>query len=269
MISYKNKFILITPQKTGSTSLVTALKDYIVIKPRQDPGIDGTRGIVTVDFESENFDYGDEFNTNYAKHNKLSTYYDGWYTVSALKELNVFPWDDMGEIGSYFKAGVIRNPFDRIVSWWKMVVRCNPEKDIPLLEFINDMHSVCDGAVELWPWFSVVVDEDFDNTGLTEVELRTNREISRAKKQELVMPIGEIVRQAVDIHLDIFFIRYENLQEDFNTFCDKAYLPRQILPHKNKSDRKHYTDYYDTESRELVERLFARDLEYFGYKFGD
>ena len=95
---------------------------------------------------------------------------------------------------------------------------------------------------------------------MTEAELRVNRHI---KKNISVTP------QLVDIHLDMFFIRFENLQEDFDTFCDKVNIPRQVLPHKNKSDRKHYTEYYDTESRELVEELFAKDLEYFGYKFGD
>ena len=253
MISYKNKFILITPQKTGSTSLVTALKDYIVIKPRLDPHHDGVRGIIPVDFKSEDFDYGDEFHTNYAKHNKLSTYYDSWNTVKALKQLTVLPWDDMGEIDDYFTAGVIRNPFDRIVSWWG--------KEGPLLEFINNIPTLQnhhDSQLSLWPWVAVLVDEDFDSVGLTEAELRVNRHINISGTPQLV-----------EIHLDMFFIRFENLQEDFDAFCDKVNIPRQVLPHKNKSDRKHYTEYYDTESRELVEQLFAKDLEYFGYKFGD
>ncbi len=63
-----------------------------------------------------------------------------------------------------------------------------------------------------------------------------------------------------------FVGKFENLDQDFQSICHKVGISAS-LPHINKSKRTDYQDYYDAETRDLTSRLYAEDIERFGYTF--
>jgi hypothetical protein len=60
--------------------------------------------------------------------------------------------------------------------------------------------------------------------------------------------------------------RFEHLAEDLSRVTDGV-LSGNNLPHLKKTRRRDYRDYYDEETRDLVARRFARDIELFGYNY--
>jgi hypothetical protein len=140
---------------------------------------------------------------------------------------------------NYFKFGFVRNPWDRLVSCWSDKTTESFKSNYP--------HSR----------FTQATNKSFDCF----VDLLKNGAFGEDR---------HIVPQVFFIPPDLDFIgKFENLQQDFNIVCDKIGIPQQILPHKNKSKHKHYTEYYDDETREIVAQKYARDIEYFGYEFGE
>jgi len=77
----------------------------------------------------------------------------------------------------------------------------------------------------------------------------------------------------IDLHGNVivdFIGKYENLEEDFRTICDRIGIPAPKLAHKRKAtDRSSYQKYYSDETATLVAEHFKRDIEMFGYTFDD
>lgn len=161
---------------------------------------------------------------------------------------------------SYFKFTFVRNPWDRVVSFYKYAV--------------NNLASTeeCD--------FKRFVMEKLPN------------EIWNSKYW-FVGPENEFIYDKDGKILVNFVGRFENLQSDFNHVCTRIGLAPIEVPHVNKSEQKHesflnpkqmvkrllkisgvsrhspvsYQDFYDDESSECVAELYSADIKLFNYQF--
>jgi len=132
---------------------------------------------------------------------------------------------------SYFKFAFVRNPFDRFVSYCAFVTREDGE-------FARDpkrlMHEILDAPpldhILFEPQFSFVTDAD-----------------------------GALLTDEVG--------RVEDMQQSYDRICERIGIPSATLERVNSTERRDYRDYYDQSLIEGVAKLYARDLELFGYEF--
>lgn len=63
------------------------------------------------------------------------------------------------------------------------------------------------------------------------------------------------------------YIRFEQLERDFEEVCKRIGIPTVPLPRYNASKSEHYSAYYDNELIELVNERFSQEIKYFRFKF--
>jgi Sulfotransferase family len=61
--------------------------------------------------------------------------------------------------------------------------------------------------------------------------------------------------------------KVEDMQPCYDAVCARIGIQPEPLDHANRSRRNDYRDYYDQETIDGVAKLYARDLELFGYDY--
>ena len=146
---------------------------------------------------------------------------------------------------NYFKFAFVRNPWDKMVSQYFFIQKKHKGNyELTFREFILGFESFCQG-------------NGFSQGNGEDISVEFN-------PVQLPWILDDDGNCLVD-----FIGKFENFQKDFDLVCDKIGVPQRQLPHKNKSKHKNYTEYYDEETRAIVAKQFAKDIEYFDYKFGE
>jgi hypothetical protein len=141
-------------------------------------------------------------------------------------------------LNNYFKFCFVRNPWDKMVSQY-FYIKKKIFYDKSFEEFIIDFKSTPNDWGFKGKNFPV--------------------KYQPVQKKWICGDKGEVLMD--------FIGRFENLQEDFDTICDKIDLPKRELPHRNSTNHNDYSEYYNKETREIISQKFSEDIEYFGYKF--
>lgn len=135
----------------------------------------------------------------------------------------------------YFKFAFVRNPWDRLVSCYFNKV-------------LTKNHRA----------FRECYGKDFDYF----VDFVSKKDLESADRhiqfQTSLIPLG-----FVD-----FIGRMENFEADLRIVLEKIGIDPLIeIPKKNQTSRLHYSYYYTEKTKKIVEEIYKRDINYFGYSF--
>ena len=70
----------------------------------------------------------------------------------------------------------------------------------------------------------------------------------------------------VEVYRDYALARAEEIDQKIFILED-LFNCKINFPHVNKSNHKHYKEYYNNFTKKIIEELFITDLETFGYEF--
>jgi chondroitin 4-sulfotransferase 11 len=154
----------------------------------------------------------------------------------------------------YFKFAVVRNPWDRMLS--EFVFQRKKHKPRHEKPFVFDERGARRGFAE---WIRSVLAKPGEFPG-PQWAGDVSPSIHRWSPQVDWISVDGMI--AVD-----FVARMERLESDFETVRRRAGLPVGSLPRHNRTRHRHYSHYYDAETRHLVAEYYAADIEEFGYRF--
>ncbi|NRB59418.1 MAG: sulfotransferase family 2 domain-containing protein [Winogradskyella sp.] len=176
------------------------------------------------------------FNTNYHIRKSLYALKIG-KPKSSYRFLNnvINPELTKKEFNDFYKFSFVRNTWARLFSWYRNVM-----KD----EFLRASYNIEDIN---YPFLSFL-QEKIDHKTFSQLYFITN--------------------EKGDIPLD-FIGRFENLQDDFNIICNALDIEDKILPKLLVRKYDHYTNHYSPEIKDFIYKNYKKEIEYFGFEYGE
>jgi hypothetical protein len=143
----------------------------------------------------------------------------------------VRPYFPSEEFKASFKFAFVRNPFDRFISYCAFMTRAEGQ-------FERNPHAVMRRFIDNPP-----------------------------PRHVLFQGQHSFVTDETGALLSDYIGRVEEMQASYDEICGRIGIPSGKLEKVNPSKRNEYRQYYDEELIDGVAKLYARDLELFGYEF--
>ena len=228
MISHKYKCIFIHIPKCAGTSIETALGH---LDNHEGRGGQDHRGVRLIEKPFPNYHaIKSKENTietlRRIKHYNISSKFDNPNNQSVVSKL---------EYNSYFKFSFVRNPWVRVHSWYKNVLR----------------------------------DADHRKTLGIPPEIEFHQFLDKFVGQGALRPQTYWLKDfRGQIKLD-FAGRFENLTTDFDVERGALNLHYLDLPHKLNRGNSSYLKAYDCPTKKLVSDIYREEIDLFGYEFDE
>ena len=129
---------------------------------------------------------------------------------------------------SYSKFTIMRNPYDKMVSWYFYLKR----------NALENVSTECD-VIEFNEWIK-----------------------DPSKFWNFNDPISFLKPQHTWVDDTVVIIKFENLNEELNEFFGEEI----DLPITNKSDHNHFSNYYNEESLDIIYNRYKKDFKKYNYK---
>lgn len=153
------------------------------------------------------------------------------------------------EFDSFHRFAFVRNPWDRLVSWYSMIRQKGPAQPP---ERLNRLWRYVLERSSTFEEFVLRCTDTIDDVDGPKSFLHNQLDyVSDPDGRLLVDWIG----------------RYERFGADLRTLLDRVGLPDAEIPHVNPSRHRHYAAYYTPRTRDLVAERYERDVQAFGYAF--
>ena len=211
MINFDKKFLFSHPQKCGGSSIELALQRELKLN--------------------------DEDHMVYLhKHLGLS---------SVIEIIEKHGYD----VKDFFKFAIIRNPWDRMVSWYYMA------KNVLIYHKLNDPNSP---PAEIY-FYKKIESMNFQDFCVFQYDEPINRLVPT---EELLCHNGEFLMD--------FVIQFDHIKEGFDYCMQKIGFTNMKLPHVEFNTHRPkvpYQSYYNNKTKDIIGKQFKFDIDFFGFTF--
>jgi hypothetical protein len=181
----------------------------------------------------------------------INTYFSEEPVTIEIQGKKVFKHETIKEIkrdyfkiyNSYTKFAIIRNPYERMVSWYSYIRKYRLDNDNIKTYQYNSKSNL----------YEVVEIAKADIMGFR----------LWVKNPTILDPRNWLLNnQCYWIDKTVVLLRFENLNTELNKFFNK----KINLPIKNATSKHNILDYYDKETSNIVYERYKEDFEKFNYK---